>query len=138
MMRAPSALAVSVFWLATATLSWSQSQPDREPCPDVTADTLGCELIAWSGLQRPVPLPDAAYPSDRQAKEQADEESRQTIPGVITKSAGQYCLRVSSEVAFVLDQQNIGESYEGRRVTITGIIDARTKRLHIESVAPIS
>jgi hypothetical protein len=89
-------------------------------------------------LARPVPLPDATYPSDRQPKEQSEEKSLQTIAGVITKSDGQYRLRVSSEVAFVLDGQNMAESYEGRRVVITGSIDTQTKKLHIASVAPIS
>jgi hypothetical protein len=29
-----------------------------QPCPDTTAGALGCELIAWSKLQSPVPLPE--------------------------------------------------------------------------------
>jgi hypothetical protein len=65
MTRVAQALMVSILWLAPAKPSLSQNPPERQPCPDATAEAVGCELIAWSHLQEPVPLP-LTPPDDRQ------------------------------------------------------------------------
>jgi hypothetical protein len=88
------ALTVAVFWLA-ASLSFCQNPVDRQPCPDVTAEAMGCELIAWSKLQEPVPLP-LTLPDDRQPSQPERQErvsdqnterhqSLQTVVGVVVK-----------------------------------------------------
>jgi|HubBroStandDraft_6_1064221.scaffolds.fasta_scaffold146111_2 hypothetical protein len=144
MKRTVNALVVSTFCLITAVFSFSQSPPDRQPCPDVNTDALGCELIAWSRLQAPVPLP---LVQERQPADQANEnlgEERATagsvknIAGVILKNAGQYYLRTGADEDLLLDDQKTAQNYDGKRVTVTGRVDAQMKRLHIESIVPTS
>jgi hypothetical protein len=65
------------FLLVTVQLTFSQDgapQPCPEPCPDMTAGTLGCELIEWSHLQEPVPLPNP----DTNSAPAPDEQSAQS------------------------------------------------------------
>jgi hypothetical protein len=144
MKRTANALVVSTFCLITAVFSSSQGQPDRQPCPDANADALGCELIAWSSLQAPVPLPlvQQQKPED-QANENLGEEratagSVKNIAGVILKNAGQYYLRTGADEDLLLDDQKTAQNYDGKRVTVTGRVDAQMKRLHIESIVPTS
>jgi hypothetical protein len=73
MTRLAQALMVSILCLAPAKLSLSQNPPERQPCPDVTAEAIGCELIAWSHLQEPVPLP-LTPPDDRQSSDPERQE----------------------------------------------------------------
>ena len=72
MTRLAQVLMVSILCLAPAKPSLSQN-PGRQPCPDVTAEAIGCELIAWSKLQEPVPLP-LTPPDDRQPSEPERQE----------------------------------------------------------------
>ena len=148
-------LAVSAFWLVMATPVFSQNQPARQPCPDVDAETLGCELIAWSSLQQPRPLPDATSPPDRQPKETEPEKRRgeepkrraasatsqrdqslQTIAGVIVRNDGLYCLRVSSSVDLPLDDQKLAQRYDGKRVLVTGTLRPDDRILRVDHINP--
>ena len=146
MKRTVNALVVSTFCLITAVFSFSQSPPDRQPCPDVNTDALGCDLIAWSSLQAPVPLPlleerepeDQPTENEKVEKETATEGSVKNIAGIITQNAGQYYLRTGANDGLLLDDQKSARNYEGRRVIITGRVDAQMKRLHIESIVPTS
>jgi len=150
MKRIAQALAVFAFWLMTAVFSFSQNQLDQQPCPD--EDSVGCELIAWSQLQEPAPLPDAASPPDRprdQDRTESSSEARstgsevrqnhspQTVQGVVIKDQGQYCVRVS-EGDLVLDDQKIAQRHEGERVRIEGVVDRDKRTLHIDSITPVS
>jgi len=72
MTRTAKALTVGISWLA-ASFSFCQNPVDRQPCPDVTAEAIGCELIAWSHLQEPVPLP-LTSPDDPQPSELEQQE----------------------------------------------------------------
>ncbi|MGA8489325.1 MAG: hypothetical protein WB711_02820, partial [Terriglobales bacterium] len=49
-------LGLALFLLFSSSAFSQGASP--QPCPEVTEDTLGCEPIAWSQLQAPVPLPD--------------------------------------------------------------------------------
>jgi hypothetical protein len=46
-----------VFLLTLAPVGFSQDG-NPQPCPAVAPGTLGCELVEWSQLQEPVPLPE--------------------------------------------------------------------------------
>ncbi|MGH9497917.1 MAG: DUF5818 domain-containing protein [Terriglobales bacterium] len=128
MKRLAWALAVVAFWSMTAALSFSQNQLDQQPCPDHDEDAVGCEPIAWSGLQEPVPLPNVAFLSDRQSD---------PVEGTVVKKQGQYCLRVTAEADFILDDQQMAQSYEGERVRIEGVVDREKKTLHSRSITPV-
>jgi hypothetical protein len=111
-----------------------QNQAGRQPCPDVTEATMGCELIAWSHLQEPLPLPDATSSPNHQSRGQF----LQPFDGTIVRSEGQYFLEVSAGVALVLHDQEIAQRYEGKRVKINGWLDADQEILHIDSIEEIS
>jgi len=49
------------------TASWSQERRERQPCPDPNPQSAECELIAWSYLQQPLPLPEVAPPPSEAA-----------------------------------------------------------------------
>ena len=141
MKRPANALALLAFWLITTPLSFSQNQLDQEPCPDVAEEALGCELIAWSNLQEPAPLPDATSPSEgpnEPANESRRGQSLQTVTGIIIRNEGQYCLRVSAGLVLTLDDQQAAQRHAGERVKITGMLDAGRKMLRVERIAPIS
>jgi hypothetical protein len=154
MTRPASALAASIFSLA-ATLTFSQDQAGRQPCPDVTSETMGCELIAWSRLQEPTPLPDATSPPDGQPKEKEkgrlekrvegqesdlnpQRQSSQTVTGVIVRNEEMYCLKVNADLTLVLDDQEVAQRYQGKRVNIKGLVDLELKTLRIESIGAVS
>jgi hypothetical protein len=141
-MKRPANVLVSLaFWLATTAFSFSQNQLNQQACPDVADEALGCELIAWSHLQEPVPLPEATSPPER-PKEQANEvpraQSLQTMTGFIVLNQGQYCLRVNDQLVLVLDDQKTAQRHEGERVKIQGMLDADRKTLRVEGISPIS
>jgi hypothetical protein len=153
MTRPVSMLAGSLFWLATATLAFPQDQAGHQPCPDVTSETIGCELIAWSRLQEPIPLPDATSPPDRQAYQKdglekrakgqepdvkGQRQSSQTVTGVIVQNDAMYCLKVNADLTLVLDDQEVAQRYQGKRVNIKGVVDIELRALRIESIQAIS
>jgi hypothetical protein len=156
MTRPVNALAGSLFWLATATLTFSQDQAGHQPCPDVTSETMGCELIAWSRLQEPVPLPDATSPPDRQDRQAYEKErlekrakgqesdanpqhqSSQTVTGIIVRNEAMYWLRVNADLTLLLDDQEVAQRYQGRQVNIKGLVDLELKTLRIDSIQSVS
>ena len=118
MTRPVNVLTVSVFWLITATLTFCQSQAERQPCPDVAAETTGCELIAWSHLQDPVPLPHATSPPDGQSQEAAKVSSSQSIAGVTGCREERHHPATGPDVALLLDDQEMAQSCEGNWVMV--------------------
>lgn len=58
------------FLFVVTSLAFSQDGTPQ-PCPDVEPGALGCEPVAWSRLQEPMPLPEPdakpAPPADQQA-----------------------------------------------------------------------
>jgi hypothetical protein len=153
MMRSARALAGSIIWLATATFAFSEDQAGRQPCPDVTSETMGCELVAWSRLQEPIPLPEATEPPSREAKaregvggaskgripdgDSEDHRPLQCFAGVIVRNEGQYWLKVSPKVALPLSDGQIAQRHEGKLVKVMGVVDTEGKTLQIERVEPI-
>jgi len=143
MTRLTTGLMVSILCLAEARLSLSQTPLDPQPCPDVTAEAVGCELIAWSHLQEPVPLPVTPPDNDHDRQEWApgpDAErgqSTQTVTGVFVNIQGQYWLKISSDVNLLIDDWQTARLYEGRPVRIAGVFDANSKRLKVQGIAPL-
>jgi hypothetical protein len=90
------------FFLIVTPLAFSQSGA-VQPCPDVRPGTLGCELIEWSRLQEPVPLPEPdakpvppkdqpdALPGRSKSSTAPPQASRQVIVGTIV-SEGKDCV----------------------------------------------
>jgi len=58
--------------------------------------------------------------------------------GTIIKNGSTYVLKVSSNSAYQLDDQDRAKQYEGEQVKITGTLDADGKSLHITSIELVS
>jgi hyperosmotically inducible protein len=72
-----------VLLLPFTSMAFSQDSTPH-PCPDVTSETLGCELVEWSKLQEPVPLPNPDPDAKPVPPGERDPQSGQT-PNVQTR-----------------------------------------------------
>lgn len=142
MMRRIHPLTTLVCLLVLPALGFSQSYLESEPCPGVEPESSGCELVAWSDLQQPTPLPDAESMRSRQPQAQADAEpqsvrtqqpSLQVFAGVIVKDGDKYLLKAADHL-YPIGAAETVRQYEGRKVRITGILDAATNTIDIESI----
>ncbi len=127
-------------FLATASLALAQDT--AQPCPDVSPNALGCELVAWSHLQEPVPLPESqSQPApDQQDDGQAPdsqaqpEASRQRITGIIVRQGEKNALKAGDTATYQLDDQDRAKQYQDKRVIVVGRLEADNNTFHIESI----
>jgi hypothetical protein len=49
-----------------------------------------------------------------------------------------YWLKVSADLTLVLDDQEVAQRYQGKRVNIKGRVDLELKTLRIESIRAVS
>jgi ADP-glucose pyrophosphorylase len=76
--------------------------------------------------------PQQQEPSARQ-QSQADQQ----ITGKIVKSNdGKYVLVDSSSTMYQLDDQDAAKKHEGRKVIVTGSLDASGSMIHVTSIKP--
>jgi hypothetical protein len=149
MKRETRLLAALFFLLGPVFLVFVQDgQSQRDPV--LPSDILGPQLIAWSQLQKPQPMPQPLPPPDRPIQQpdqqgqpanppaQQQQLGAQTFTGTIVKDGSRYALKVSSNRAYQLDDQQKAEEYEGKRVKIAGILDANSSSLHIISIELVS
>jgi hypothetical protein len=141
--RETSPLATLVFLLVTLPLMFAQN-PQTQPSPALPSDILGPQLIAWSQLQKPQPMPQLLLQPDRPIQQPdvqaANPPAKQeppaapTFQGRIIKNGTRYVLKVSSNTAYQVNDQDRLEQYEGKQVKIAGTLDADAKSLHIASI----
>jgi hypothetical protein len=152
--REPSLLATLVFVLVfvSVTIPLTLAQDlNRQPSPVLPSDILGPQLIAWSQIQKPQPIPQPVPPPDRPMPQpdqqqtqpasppaQQQPPSAQTFEGRIVKDGSRYVLKVSSNSAYQLDDQDRAKQYEGKQVKIAGTLDASGSTLHITSIELVS
>ena len=126
------------------------------------------DLVHWSYMQepqqpetrprqRPAPTPEpvpetqpAQNPTPSQPaqpgqspEQNSAEGSRpsatvQTFTGIISKEGDSYTLRISADTSYKLDNQQEVQQYEGKRVRVTGILDASINLIHVDKVEPLS
>lgn len=151
MKRETSLLSALAFLLVTAPLIFAQDV-QSQPSPALPANILGPQLIVWSQMQKPQPvpqpLPGRAEPEPDQQPEQANppanvtpqpqEPAVQKFTGTIVKNAGRYVLKVSSNSTHEIDDQVKAKQYEGKQVTIGGTLDAKGSGLHVISIELVS
>jgi len=149
MKRETSLLAMLIFLLGTVPPMLAQDLQSR-PSPALPSDILGPQLIAWSQLQKPQPVPQPLPPPDRPTSQAAQQTQptnppaqeqqpvAQTFKGTIVKDRSRYVLKVSSNSAYQLDDQEKAKQYEGRLVKIGGALDANGSSLHVISVELVS
>src|ERR1700704_3144568 len=144
--------------LLITVLSFAQSP--AKPAPGQNEHVLGPQLIAWSEMQKPhpvpqqpqpIPAPDAktdqsppapnskSEPKDQQQPEpEAQQSTAQSVNGTIVKVGGKYVLETPDNLAYQLDDQEKASQYEGKHVKVTGSLDRATGILHVKSVELMS
>ena len=138
MQRATHTLLGLALSLALAPLAFTQDGA-AQPCPDVTPGTLGCELVAWSHLQEPVPLPEPESKPDQQPGQSPDAQtqpqaSRQSLTGIIVREGEKYVLKVGDNTTYQLDDQDRARRYQDKQVLLVGRLDAHSNTFHIETI----
>jgi hypothetical protein len=133
--------------LATLPLMFAQD-PQTQPSPTLPSDTLGPQLIAWSQLQKPQPVPQLLLQPDRPLQQpdvqranpptQQEQPAAPTFKGTIIKNGTRYVLKVSSNSTYQVDEQYSPKQYEGKQVKIAGTLDADGKSLRITSIELVS
>ena len=146
------------------TFVWAQS-PFLQPAPGLTDGILGPQLIAWSELQKPQPVPQQPQPvpapdtqngkkpsepnqrpdaqSQPDAQQQPQQESQEStaaksVTGTVIKVSGKYVLQTADNVAYQLDNDEKAKQYEGKRVKVTGSLDRGTGILHVTDIEFLS
>jgi hypothetical protein len=149
MKRETSLLAMLICLLGTVPPMLAQDLRGQ-PSPALPSDILGPQLIAWSQLQKPQPVPQPLPPPERpipQTAQQAQPSNPpaqpqppapQTFTGTIVKDGSRYVLKASSNSAYQLDDQEKAKQYEGKQVKIGGTLDANGGSLHIISIELVS
>jgi len=146
MKRETSLFATLGVLLVIAPLVFAQNL-QTQPSPALPSDILGPQLIAWSQLQKPQPVPQPLPTPDRPAQQpaqsanppaQQQQPAAQTFTGTIVKDGSRYVLKVSSNSAYQLDDQDRAKQYEGKQVKIAGTLDANGNSLHNTSIELLS
>jgi hypothetical protein len=138
--------------------------PTVNPSPSEKDGIVGPQLIAWSALQKPEPVPqkpqpipgpDQAQPSsqDRQQPSQADQAAKtdtpqtepetqqttsQSVSGTITKINNKYVLQTDDSVTYELDNQPSVAQYVGKHVKVTGTLNRSTGIIRVRSIELLS
>jgi Protein of unknown function (DUF5818) len=145
MKRENSLLATLCFVFATLPLMVAQDHLQTQPSPALPPEALGRQLVAWSALQIPKPVQQTVRAGDQPAQQPNQQATNpqqplaaQTFKGTIVKDGARYVLRVSSDSAYQLDDQEKAKQYEGKHVSVIGTLDEGGKTLHITSIELIS
>ena len=144
--------------LLITVLSFAQSP--AKPAPGQNEHILGPQLIAWSEMQKPQPVPQQPQPmpapdtkadqsspapdskaepkNQQQPEPEAQQSTAQSVSGTIVKVGGKYVLETPDNLAYQLDDQEKARQYEGKHVKVTGSLDRATGILHVKSVELMS
>lgn len=148
--------------LLVAVFSFAQqpSLAQPAPAPGQNERVLGPQLIAWSEMQKPQPVPQQPQPipapdtkasqpspapeskpepkAQQQTEPDAQQSTAQSISGTIVKVGGKYVLETPDNLAYQLDDQEKASQYEGKHVKISGTLDRITGILHVKTVELLS
>ena len=107
-----------------------------KPAATLPAGVLGSDLILWSEMQSPNPLPPA------QNQETQQKASAEIFAGTIANEGAVYILKENGGAIYRLDGHNFAQDnakkYDGRQVEVVGSLDASRRRLYIVSIRLIS
>jgi hypothetical protein len=136
--------------LATAAPLLFSQAVENNPSPVAPGEFLGPQLIAWSQVQKPQPVPSplpqtertaqpAAQASSEKPQEPLQQPGAQTLTGTIVKDSGRYVLKVSSSsTTYELDDQERAQRYEGKQVKVAGTMNAKGDIFHVVSIELLS
>jgi hypothetical protein len=107
-----------------------QDHPHQQPTPDPNPET------------QPAPNPTPSQPGTQHASPESpqsrESSTAQTFSGTISKEADSYVLKVADSTSYKLDSQDQVQSFEGKRVRVTGTLDSSINLIHVDKVEPIS
>jgi hypothetical protein len=130
-------------------------QPPVKPAPPYDG-VLGPQLIAWSQLQKPYPVPqrpDPLPPPETKPDSKASPDQKQdpkgqqpepgqstasSITGTIVIMSGKYALATADNVTYQLDDQDKAKRYDGKQVKVMGTLDRTTGIIHVRSIELLS
>jgi hypothetical protein len=135
-------------------------QPPVKPAPPYDG-VLGPQLIAWSELQKPQPVPQRPDPlpppdtapdgksqpspqdqkdqkKDQQPEPETQPSTASSITGTIVIMSGKYALETTDNVTYQLDDQDKAKQYDGKQVKVMGTLDRTTGIIHVRSIELLS
>ncbi len=137
-------------------LGFAQQQSPAKPAPGQGDHILGPQLIAWSEMQKPQPVPqqpqtipapdektDPPSPAPEskpepkpspQSEPDGEQSTAQSVSGTIAKVGGKYVLETTDNLAYQLDDQEKAGQYEGKHVKITGSLDRATGIFYVKNI----
>jgi len=147
-----------VVFVCFASLAVAQQNSDRSP--------FSSDLVLWSYMQQPqqpeqeqprqAPTTPDPHPETQPAQNptpaqpsqpgkvspapesQGQSPTVQTFTGVISKQADNFLLKISETISYKLDNQQEVQQYEGKRVRVTGTLDASVNLIHVDKVEPLT
>jgi hypothetical protein len=157
-------LAVIAFFVAAIA---SAQMPPVNPAPGQNDGVIGPQLIAWSALQKPEPVPQkpqpipgpdqaqpsspdqqppnksaqpdqSAQPNSQQPEPETQQTTSQSIFGTIAKVSNKYVLQTSDSITYELDDQSTAGQYVGKHVKVTGTLDRATGVIRVRSIELLS
>jgi hypothetical protein len=160
-------IALIPFVLLAGLAFAQQDSPAPDPAPGRNEQVVGPQLIAWSEMQKPQPVPQQPRPlpqqprplpppdtqgdqssqapeskPDQQAEQQPEPETQQSasqsVSGTVSKVGGKYVLQTSDNLSYQLDDQEKAKAYDGKHVKVTGTLDRATGILHIKTIELMS
>ena len=164
-MRRHLAIAITAAGLLLTGAAVAQSGEDLSPAP---AQGPGADLIAWSEMQSPEPVPPAQEPSATpqaspqpeprpetpapqtqapaqsqpvaagQAQSETTEPAAQTFTGTIGKDGDNYVLKVSDTTSYKLDDQDQAKTFAGQRVRVLGALDNGSNLIHVQKIESLT
>src|SRR5271155_4181822 len=136
-----TSLLIAAALAALSALAFSQQSQEA---PALPAAIVGPQLIQWSELQKPQPIPQPVPPPEKPDQDQSGQQqpsqqqpgqtepatssqaqgqpSAQTFTGTIVKDGSNYVLKANG-TAYQVDDQDKAKQYEGKQVKITGSLD---------------
>jgi len=121
-------------------------EPHIEAIPSADAPA-SRQLIAWSRLQKPQPVPQPLPPPDSRPDPQPaqppnpharQQTPSQTFTGKIVRDGEKYVLKVSSNTTYQLDEQSSAEQYQDKEVKIVGTVEPGSNTIHVVRIELLS
>ena len=155
-------VALTTFFAAALA---SAQLPPANPAPGHNDNVIGPQLIAWSALQKPEPVPQqpqpiptpnqaqpssqnpsqsqtapdqSAHPNQQQPEPETEQTTSQSVSGTIAKVNNKYVLQTSDSVTYQLDDQSTAGQYVGKRVKVTGTLDRARGVIRVRSIELLS
>jgi hypothetical protein len=126
--------AFACIFLLFASASFAQSS-GMTACAPATQQAMGCELVSWSQLQSPAPVP----PSNNNVPARNSDAAAisKTISGQIISENGTYVLRASDQTYQLANQESV-KQYDGKFVKVSGNLNSEGTVFIIKAIEVMS